>query len=503
MAGYPNGTYRGNRAMTRYEAAALLNACLDRISEVTDELRRLIKEFERELAIIRGRVDGLEARVGELEATQFSTTTKLEGQGSFVFGANTFGGNNKGRYNTDLYEYLDFVVDVADSDLLTASGGNLGGDSDPSQSSNYKKYANSNYGAFTGNYDLQLNLVTSFTGKDTLNTTLRAGNFGSTSFGGAGPSNLSTLEVASEADGGPNVVYIDKLWYDFPLGENFTVFVGPNVGQDDMLPIWPSVYTQDAPQTVLDITTLAGAPGAYNKNQGPGAALNWENDGFAIGVQYVANLETGPNGNPNEGGIMTDNSAGTGTVQIGYTDEQWGIAAIYSYVQDPAIVPYATLFTQLSYDVASMDSDHNSYLNNFGLSGYWQPEESGWIPSISLGWGINTTSWKDQSKVEDWMVSQSQSWMVGLQWTDVFLQGNSAGMAVGQATFATELKGGDTPRDGNYVWEWWYNFQVTDNISVTPALFYLSRPLGMVTGTKGSDAQFNQFGGLVRTTFSF
>merc|ERR1711959_278870 len=79
VAGYPNGTYRGNRAMTRYEAAALLNACLDRISEVTDELRRLIKEFERELAIIRGRVDGLEARVGELEATQFSTTTKLRG----------------------------------------------------------------------------------------------------------------------------------------------------------------------------------------------------------------------------------------------------------------------------------------------------------------------------------------------------------------------------------------------------------------------------------------
>ena len=28
---HPNGTFRGNRAMTRYEAAALLNACLDRI----------------------------------------------------------------------------------------------------------------------------------------------------------------------------------------------------------------------------------------------------------------------------------------------------------------------------------------------------------------------------------------------------------------------------------------------------------------------------------------
>ena len=36
VAGYPNGTFRGNRAMTRFEAAALLNACLDRVTEVTD-----------------------------------------------------------------------------------------------------------------------------------------------------------------------------------------------------------------------------------------------------------------------------------------------------------------------------------------------------------------------------------------------------------------------------------------------------------------------------------
>ena len=73
--------------MTRYEAAALLNACLDRVTEVTDELRRLLKEFETELAILKGRVDGLEARVGELEATQFSTTTKLRAKADFLVGA--------------------------------------------------------------------------------------------------------------------------------------------------------------------------------------------------------------------------------------------------------------------------------------------------------------------------------------------------------------------------------------------------------------------------------
>ncbi|MED5469137.1 MAG: iron uptake porin, partial [Cyanobacteriota bacterium] len=175
VAGYPSGSYLGNRAMTRFEAAALLNACLDRITEVTDELRRLLNEFEEELAILKGRVDGLEARVGELEATQFSTTTKLVGQASFVLGANSFAGS------------LDDARDIY----------------------------NKEWGATSFNYDLQLVLNTSFTGKDTLSTTLRAGNFGKTVFGGDGPTNLSTLEVASEAEAGADVVYIDKIFYQF------------------------------------------------------------------------------------------------------------------------------------------------------------------------------------------------------------------------------------------------------------------------------------------------
>ena len=86
VAGYPNGTYGGGKAMTRFEAAALLNACLDRVSEVTDEIKRLQSEFSQELAVIRGRVDKLEAQVGQLEATQFSTTTKLRGETRWVLG---------------------------------------------------------------------------------------------------------------------------------------------------------------------------------------------------------------------------------------------------------------------------------------------------------------------------------------------------------------------------------------------------------------------------------
>merc|ERR1712216_579176 len=70
-----------------YQALSNLVEQYGRVTEVTDELRRLISEFETELAVLRGRVDGLEARVGELEATQFSTTTKLKGVTNWVFGA--------------------------------------------------------------------------------------------------------------------------------------------------------------------------------------------------------------------------------------------------------------------------------------------------------------------------------------------------------------------------------------------------------------------------------
>ena len=84
--------------MTRYEAAALLNACLDRITG-TDELRRLLKEFETELAILKGRVDGLEARVGDW-ATQFSTTTRKVRQ--HLSGASSGTVDNADAYNASL-----------------------------------------------------------------------------------------------------------------------------------------------------------------------------------------------------------------------------------------------------------------------------------------------------------------------------------------------------------------------------------------------------------------
>ena len=93
VAGYPNQTFQGNRVLTRYEFAAGLSACTDRINELITAstadavkkedliaLRQLQDQFSAELSTLRSRVDGVEARQNTLEKKQFSTTTKLQGR---------------------------------------------------------------------------------------------------------------------------------------------------------------------------------------------------------------------------------------------------------------------------------------------------------------------------------------------------------------------------------------------------------------------------------------
>jgi Carbohydrate-selective porin, OprB family./S-layer homology domain. len=423
VAGYPDGTFKGGRAMTRFEAAALLNACLDRVTEVTDELKHLMAAFEQELAVLKGRVGGLESKVKTLEAQQFSTTTKLSGQATFVVG---------GVSNSPVGEQVTF------------------------------------------NYDLQLNFDTSFSGKDLLRTVLRGGNFdGDRNAFGVG---LSTLETAFQEDSGPNSVGIDKIFYQFPIGEQFTATLGGRVGQEDMLALWPSAYPSD---TVLNVLTLNGAPLAYNKNLGPGFGLWWQADGWSVSANYVA-----ANGSDSSLGLFNSDSAGTATAQLGYGQENWGVAAIYSFIEGGVGVSGATPF------ITSQIEEGGVRTNAFGISGYWQPAESGWIPSISAGYGINSSNRGD--------LRTSQSWLVGLQWRDVLAEGNSFGMGFGQPAFATATatrNGADTEQ-GVWAWEWWVQWQVSDAISVTPAIFYLNNP----GGHKGGN---DQFGALLKTSFSF
>jgi len=88
IAGYPDGTYRGDRTLTRYEFAAGLNACLNQINtliannttnlvnrEDLTTLQRLQEEFSAELIALTGQLDNLEARTTTLEAGQFPSVS--------------------------------------------------------------------------------------------------------------------------------------------------------------------------------------------------------------------------------------------------------------------------------------------------------------------------------------------------------------------------------------------------------------------------------------------
>jgi len=491
VAGYPNGTFKGGQSMTRFEAAALLNACLDRVTEVTDELQRLINDFQKELSVLKGRVDGLDKRVGKLESTQFSTTTKLQGDTVFVIGANAFGGSQANDFS---------------SNGATSTGTNSN-----------KRTA----GATVFNYDLRLNLLTSFTGKDQLYTRLRSGNFVGSPFNGS-PYSLMTLDRAFGAGNSGaaanlnNVVQLDRLYYRFPIGTSFTGLVGPRGRNTEFLAITPFFYKSD----LLDFFTLNGAPGTYNKATGAIAGLMWKQNVkkgkpyFAASTSYVApDAYSGDTVAPTGGGIFGDSSKGSFTTQLGVAAPQWALAFGWRYGQCGQAFRRGTSFANQSQPCGQTvgaglsGASTTAYSNNFALTGAWQPKKAGGIvPSLNLGWGYSALA---QSNLVNSQIpgvntaaniGAAQSWTAALQWTDAFAKGNSAGMAVGQPQFATNLRNGRTPQDGNFAWEWWYKFKVSDNISITPAIFYLSRPAGQYTQPNQTN---NVFGGLIQTQFRF
>jgi hypothetical protein len=423
VAGYPNGTYGGGRAMTRFEAAALLNACLDRVTEVTDELKKLQAEFAQELAVLRGRVDGLETKVGELEATQFSTTTKLRGEATFLLGGVP--------------------------GLETNAGGNSGNT--------------------TFNYDVKLNFDTSFTGQDLLRTRLRSSNFTNTPFSS---NSLFELTAADSVDQTNSNVVIDRLYYQFPVSESVTLTAGAIVRNTEMSWV-PSVYDSG----ILNFFTVAGTPGVYNQATGAGVGAQYVGKGgFVAGLNYVAQ-----NGDDSETGVFDSDGALNFLAQIGYRASNWGVGVGYRYGSEGTRP--RTYNGLLGASGALVDGQES---NAIAVNAYWQPSESGWVPSVSAGYGYNGVS----GSVGATDATNSQSWFVGLQWADVFAAGNTAGVAVGQVPSAKTAGVDDAT-----VLEFFYKFQVTDNISITPALFYVDNNQRYQDSSK--------WGGVIQTKFTF
>jgi hypothetical protein len=229
IVGYPDKTYRGNQALTRYEFAAGLNSCLDRVNELiaagTADLvkkedlavvQRLQEEYAAELATLRGRVDTLEARTATLEKQQFSTTTKLSG---LVWMNLTGAGASRDvRYEGPVSGANDpgngrFFATRTDGRPTTLTTGSP---------------------ATTFGFLTWLTLNTSFSGRDSLVTQLAAGNSISPAnqYASAGFFNAFGSPFTDQSAGtvnGRSDVVIHDLFYSFPVGNSMKVTVGPRV----------------------------------------------------------------------------------------------------------------------------------------------------------------------------------------------------------------------------------------------------------------------------------
>ncbi|VEP12650.1 Cyanobacterial porin [Hyella patelloides LEGE 07179] len=224
IAGFPEQTFRGNQALSRYEFAAGLNSCLQQIErliaaseavaqEDLDTVRRLNQEFETELATIAGRVDSLEGRVSFLEDNQFSTTTIFNGEVIFAL-ADAFGGNPPGGC-----EEVQLNLQNGESSNIVNCGIRSDG---VARSTADEPETNTSFVQLT-----RLGLETSFTGKDRLRTYLISGNFDNGGFTNASALNTNMARLSYQADL-DNEVFLDLVEYRFPvLDDNVVISLTP------------------------------------------------------------------------------------------------------------------------------------------------------------------------------------------------------------------------------------------------------------------------------------
>jgi hypothetical protein len=286
IAGYPDRTYRGKQAIARYEFAAGLNACLDKINEIISAgladkvsqadlatLKKLQEEFAAELAILRGRVDTLEIKTARLEAQQFSTTTKLNILSSFNLSSSFSGGNI-------LAEGLPIPASVPVSRFATRNpftGSPIVGTitEKPNTTFSYSNY---------------LILTSSFTGSDTLNLILAMGNGNppSSAYSSAGFSSTFGVPYADSNPVVPqaaNSVGLFELFYSFPISDTVRVQVGPKI-----LP-----FRQFDVNRFTSVINGAGSLNSYQSTlansglSGAGAIASWRiSDQFLLKAGYLA-----------------------------------------------------------------------------------------------------------------------------------------------------------------------------------------------------------------------
>jgi Carbohydrate-selective porin, OprB family/S-layer homology domain len=486
IAGYPDRTYRGNRAMTRYEFAAGLNACMDRVNELIAAatadmaakedlatLQKLQEEFAAELATLRGRVDGVEAKVATLEKQQFSTTTKLNGEAIFSLGA--------------------------------AYGGAPGG-----QDANW-----------TFNDRVRLNLVTSFTGKDTLITGLQAANFGAsnyaTSLGLADPvlGSSSNVRLGYEAQfpstdpttltprNANNGVELYKLLYIFPVASKLSAFVGTQAEVSDAFPaILP--FAGEGQGGISRFSTLpaaqrvSGGTSQFGLASAAGLILNLS-DKIDLRALYGTLSEN-----------LTSNTGFPGTpLGAGLFNGSYIAAAQLTVKPTPAIdlgINYAHSYHQINILGAGLGSSDIGAINVPSLFGTELTrgitmDTVGATAALKLGSkltlaGSYTHIFGDL--IDTNANTQFNSWLVGAHFKDVVKRGSTAGLIFGQPLTRTSVSGlAAKPEDARpYHLEGYFNYRVNDHVSITPGVFFVFNP-------EGVEANETAIVPVIRTTFSF
>jgi hypothetical protein len=467
IAGYPDRTFRGKQATSRYEFAAGLNACLDKINEIISAgladkvskedlatLQKLQEEFAAELATLRGRVDALDAKTAKLEAQQFSTTTKLRGEA--IFG------------------------------LATASDGL---NEAPTATSDFTDRTNTIF-----SYRVRLNLDTSFTGKDLLRTRLQASNTpnlntdGAAVASGLGSGNSTRLSFES---GTPNNSFeINRLFYRFPIGDNITAYVAPIGAPEDVIsPLNP--LESDGQGTISRFGRFNPLIRIASSGRTSGlavAGLNFKfSDKVSLELAYSAS------------------NAALASGQGGVTGGDTKIAAQFVFKPADVLtfgVGYANAYTFGNSLASGLNGDSigASAVNAAGISGIRSNTVVGsLIWDITKKFTFNTWgAWTFADTTGTTTASTTfTSWMAALSGKDLFTEGDLAAVMFGQPLFRSSVGGVATgSTDTPYHLEALYRFRVSKNISITPGVYFVFNPGS--ASTNGTATV-----GVIRTTFSF
>ncbi len=475
IVGYPDQTYRGNRALSRYEFAAGLNACMDRINELiaagTADLvkkedllavQKLQEEFAAELATLRGRVDALEARTATLEKQQFSTTTKLVGEVVFTI-ADTFGDRATRTGNGSFLGGVNALNEGALRDDQTET-----------------IFANR----------VRLNLDSSFTGRDQLRIRLQARNI--TPFSGAF---TGTNETRLGFDGNnSNSVEASKVYYRFALSDNFRLQIDATGNE-----FYNGLVSTISPFASSGSGALSrfGRFSNVLRSSASGAGFTFEykfSNFLALQGGYIADTDSNDPGSTN--GLFNGAYTALGQVVL-RPSKALEVALTYARSYYPGNEVNVTSSIGSGYasnPFASSPALRRATSSNaFGVQAQFRLSPK----FIVGGWAGYTEAYQAGNSNEATILYGSAF----LAFPDLGKKGNLGGIIVGIPPKVTgndfiAATGRRIDNDTTYHVEALYRYRVSNNIAITPGVIVIFNP-------EGNNDNATQYVGVIRTTFSF